>query len=513
MRLDPSMLSVPIVLALIGAVLAGVTNCGSPQNLQAITSDAGVSEGASPESCVPTTCAAAGATCGAVPDGCNGTLACGNCATGMTCGAAGPDKCGIGTCTPATCEGLRGGCGPQSDGCGGILQCSPCGGVSDAGCAAGAFTVITPPGQVPLSSKFSTTFTNNLVPTSSGFLLLSQTNVAPGNTLLVLPVATNETLGALQTITTPVDQAIVPSVAAGCGGLVAVGYDGQAGSSTAYFMLLKPDGTQLQAPTALTIPSGSSGLSVMTVDGATVYVNALEQGMQMLDCSGAVTGSVSLATMMGGTACPVAAQLGCGLRGCIREPGGMLLCTVSELGFPDNVTTRWNVVLSASGQVISGPHEVLSGVSGDLYVTSCSSSSCSGFFTSASGLFRMTFDLSGAVTGPMPRLNTTHAVIRPEIVESGGVLAILTSNNPSVLTLYPSDIFLFDDATLAPLLSDPIGNARPVPLPPILGDCDQQGVVAMGVTAAGGIILNLDTYTNGGVCTPTTSVVWLSACH
>lgn len=35
--------------------------------------------------CVPTTCAAEGATCGSVPDGCGGSLVCGSCATGEVC--------------------------------------------------------------------------------------------------------------------------------------------------------------------------------------------------------------------------------------------------------------------------------------------------------------------------------------------------------------------------------------------------------------------------------------------
>jgi hypothetical protein len=35
--------------------------------------------------CAPTTCAAAGATCGTIPDGCGGSLSCGTCAAGQTC--------------------------------------------------------------------------------------------------------------------------------------------------------------------------------------------------------------------------------------------------------------------------------------------------------------------------------------------------------------------------------------------------------------------------------------------
>ena len=39
--------------------------------------------------CVPTTCAAGGMTCGSAPDGCGGTLQCGTCAAPQTCGGGG----------------------------------------------------------------------------------------------------------------------------------------------------------------------------------------------------------------------------------------------------------------------------------------------------------------------------------------------------------------------------------------------------------------------------------------
>ncbi|AUX44938.1 uncharacterized protein SOCE26_064080 [Sorangium cellulosum] len=54
--------------------------------------------------CVPTTCAAQGATCGTIPDGCGGTLTCGSCAAGSACED--------GTCQPSgpvcPCEALPG---------------------------------------------------------------------------------------------------------------------------------------------------------------------------------------------------------------------------------------------------------------------------------------------------------------------------------------------------------------------------------------------------------------------
>jgi hypothetical protein len=114
-----------------------------------------------PFSCMPTTCAAEGATCGRIDDGCGGHLSCGTCAAGkvcspqsqqctdatMLCGAAqcgaltdacnGLVSCGscaagqlcragkCETCVPRTCG--AGECGVLPDGCGGTIDCKGCG--------------------------------------------------------------------------------------------------------------------------------------------------------------------------------------------------------------------------------------------------------------------------------------------------------------------------------------------------------------------------------------------------
>jgi hypothetical protein len=80
-----------------------------------------------PPTCTPRTCAAAGATCGPVGDGCGGMLSCGTCAAGTTCGGGGvPSVCGTMACRPRTCaeQGLS--CGPAGNGCGAALDCGPC---------------------------------------------------------------------------------------------------------------------------------------------------------------------------------------------------------------------------------------------------------------------------------------------------------------------------------------------------------------------------------------------------
>ena len=80
-------------------------------------------DGVCRDACVPSTCDLVGARCGAIADGCGGTIDCG-CDDADTCGGAGvPGMCG---CTPITCEQAGAGCGAIDDGCGGTLECGGC---------------------------------------------------------------------------------------------------------------------------------------------------------------------------------------------------------------------------------------------------------------------------------------------------------------------------------------------------------------------------------------------------
>jgi hypothetical protein len=64
---------------------------------------------ACPGTCVPTTCAELGKNCGSVSDGCGGTLSCGTCATGSTCGGGGTaNVCGIAPALTLTVTGRSG---------------------------------------------------------------------------------------------------------------------------------------------------------------------------------------------------------------------------------------------------------------------------------------------------------------------------------------------------------------------------------------------------------------------
>jgi hypothetical protein len=77
----------------------------------------------SPPNCTPTTCAAQGKNCGAISDGCGGTLQCGSCTSPKTCGGGNPGTPGVCGCTKATCAADQ--CGQPPDGCGGTLTCIP----------------------------------------------------------------------------------------------------------------------------------------------------------------------------------------------------------------------------------------------------------------------------------------------------------------------------------------------------------------------------------------------------
>ena len=82
--------------------------------------------------CAPVTCEQAGGKyCGRIGDGCGGSLDCGGCADGQTCGGGGrPGVCSLPVdlnCQPISCDQAGGNlCGTLGNGCGGTLQCGGC---------------------------------------------------------------------------------------------------------------------------------------------------------------------------------------------------------------------------------------------------------------------------------------------------------------------------------------------------------------------------------------------------
>jgi hypothetical protein len=91
--------------------------------------------------CNAKTCQQLGYDCGSNSDSCGGTINCGMCPTGQSCGNGGFSKCGPNVitgsdggiiCTPTTCQALGYTCGYTGDGCGNLLNCN--GGDSGTGC-------------------------------------------------------------------------------------------------------------------------------------------------------------------------------------------------------------------------------------------------------------------------------------------------------------------------------------------------------------------------------------------
>jgi hypothetical protein len=78
--------------------------------------------------CVPATCQALDAGCGAVADGCGHALDCGGCGDAGVCGAVQPNRCApLDLCQLRTCTGAGATCGLLGDGCGGLLaSCGSC---------------------------------------------------------------------------------------------------------------------------------------------------------------------------------------------------------------------------------------------------------------------------------------------------------------------------------------------------------------------------------------------------
>lgn len=95
-------------------------------------------------------CAAAACTgaCGSLVDGCGAVVDCGGCPAGETCGAAGPNRCGVGTCTASSCQAQGKNCGNLSDGCSAVLFCGSCSGAATCG-GGGVANVCSTPGCVP----------------------------------------------------------------------------------------------------------------------------------------------------------------------------------------------------------------------------------------------------------------------------------------------------------------------------------------------------------------------------
>ena len=115
------------------------------QTLEFMMFDLASCVGPPQQTCTALTCAQQNFNCGLQGDGCGGTIDCGMCPMGQTCGGGGAGVCGGGSCTPQTCQQAGAQCGVIGDGCGATVdcgQCSPpltCGGGGQANQCGGVF--------------------------------------------------------------------------------------------------------------------------------------------------------------------------------------------------------------------------------------------------------------------------------------------------------------------------------------------------------------------------------------
>ncbi|MFP2907073.1 hypothetical protein ACLESD_18900 [Pyxidicoccus sp. 3LFB2] len=108
--------------------------------------------------CVPTTCTAEGATCGSIPDGCGGTLSCGSCPSGQSCGTSNTCECAPET-DSTFCARLGKTCGAVTaqDNCDNPRTVSSCGTcASGQSCGAANTCACTPETNAQFCSRLGT---------------------------------------------------------------------------------------------------------------------------------------------------------------------------------------------------------------------------------------------------------------------------------------------------------------------------------------------------------------------
>jgi hypothetical protein len=152
--------------------------------------------GDSTSTCVPSTCTALNANCGAVTDTkCGGIVQCGTCTTPSICGGGGtPNQCGTGSgldggggsgeaCVKVTCASQSITCGAAGDGCGGMLSCGTCtapqtcGGATPGQCGCTGTCA-----QVPTCESGTTTLTGKVYDPAATYGIYNALVYVPNNT-------------------------------------------------------------------------------------------------------------------------------------------------------------------------------------------------------------------------------------------------------------------------------------------------------------------------------------------
>ncbi|WP_422889597.1 hypothetical protein [Nannocystis pusilla] len=93
-----------------GATTSVTTATPTTTSAATTTTPPATTDAPDPTGCVPTDCAAAGAVCGELADGCGGTMNCGTCPGDQVCGnGVPPGQCGAAACKPAEAVTTEGG--------------------------------------------------------------------------------------------------------------------------------------------------------------------------------------------------------------------------------------------------------------------------------------------------------------------------------------------------------------------------------------------------------------------
>ncbi|MEY2934040.1 MAG: hypothetical protein RL033_4789, partial [Pseudomonadota bacterium] len=116
---------------IVGDGCVSVYDCGNTCAQGELCGANGVANVCDAQECVAATCESLGAHCGQIDDGCGGTLFCPVCSNGDTCGGGGtPYECGSPVCVPpaeaTACANANANCGLQSNGCSGTVNCGSC---------------------------------------------------------------------------------------------------------------------------------------------------------------------------------------------------------------------------------------------------------------------------------------------------------------------------------------------------------------------------------------------------
>lgn len=337
--------------------------------------------------------------------------------------------------------------------------------------------VVTPPGQVLLDPTLS--WQVRLAQTTSGFLHAANTN-----TLEDVRITAFDAQGAIISsapLTTHVQNPRLSSLVPACGGTVVLGGGLSTGAGPGFFTVLGDDGVPLVPLKNLPFAVSQGPTSK---DGGELIATTSD-GVARLDCQGEVLDSVPAGTLLNAIPCPAGTT--CFVDRCAVGPGGDVACVLAKaVTLNDHETREWVVVLSPDLDLVAGPNELLPNVTkAAVDLVACGPGCWSLVMGVESGGRVIQIDGSGNTVGSPAQLMTPHGFVQGTVARSHGILALFTPDQALVQTLYPTDLFLFDANTFAPLQPDALGQASPLELPAPAGGCANGAFFAIAPTSLG----------------------------